>query len=144
MLFKIYHYFIKSSDKNNGSYTEKYRDHIPCSFAYKVVCIDNKFSIKVVLYRGKDTVYRFIEAIINEYDYYKKMIKKHFNKNLIMSAEEGKRFQLSNNCWICWMCDKLFDVGKKKEEIIVMDQKNIEVQHIGIVILTLNLVKKFL
>ena len=28
-----------------------------CSFAYKVVCIDNKFSKKVNLYRGKDVVY---------------------------------------------------------------------------------------
>ena len=30
--------------KNNSSYTEKYQSHIPCSFAYKVVCINNKFS----------------------------------------------------------------------------------------------------
>ena len=44
---------VKSSDKNNASYTEKYQDHIPCSFAYKVVCVDNKFSKDVVLYRGK-------------------------------------------------------------------------------------------
>ena len=44
---------VKSSDKNNGSYTKQYQDHIPCSFAYKVVCIDNKFSKRVVLYRGK-------------------------------------------------------------------------------------------
>ena len=36
------------------------------------------------------------------------MIKKHFNKNLIMSAEEEERFQLSNSCW---RCDKLFDAG---------------------------------
>ena len=36
------------------------------------------------------------------------MIKRHFNKNLIMSAEEEERFQLSNSCWIC---DKLFDAG---------------------------------
>ena len=41
----------------------------------------------------------------------KKMIKKHFNKNLILSAKEEERFQLSNNCWIC---DKLFDVGDEK------------------------------
>ena len=31
---------VQSNDKNNGSYTEKYQDHIPCGFAYKVVCID--------------------------------------------------------------------------------------------------------
>ena len=97
---------VKSSDKNNGSYTEKFQDHIPCSFACKVVCIDNKFSKKVVLYRGKNVVYKFIKAILEEYDYCK---KKHFNKNLIKSAEEEEeeRFQLSNSCWIG---DKLFDV----------------------------------
>ena len=39
------------------------------------------------------------------------MIKKHFNKNLIMSAEEEENFLLSNCCWIC---DKLFDVRDKK------------------------------
>ena len=33
--------------------------------------------------------------------------KKHFNKNLIMSAEK-ERFKLRNFCWIC---NKLFDVS---------------------------------
>ena len=28
-------------------------------------------------------------------------MKKHFNKNLIMSAEENERFELTNICWIC-------------------------------------------
>ena len=102
---------IKSSDKNNGSYTEKYQDHIPCSFAYKVVCAVNKFSKKVVFYSGKNAVNKFIEAILKEYDNCKKITKKHFNKNLIMSAEDEKRFQLSNNRWIC---DKLFDAGDNK------------------------------
>ena len=36
------------------------------------------------------------------------MIKKLFNKNLIMSAKEEEKFELTNSCWIC---DKLFDVG---------------------------------
>ena len=57
--FKIYADFecilkrVRGSHRNNGSYTEKYQDHIPCSFVYKVVCVDNKFSKKVVLYRRK-------------------------------------------------------------------------------------------
>ena len=55
--------------KSNSSYTEKYQSHIPCSFTYKVVCIDNKFSKNVVLYRGKNAVYKFIEAILSEYKY---------------------------------------------------------------------------
>ena len=43
---------IKDRDKNT-SYTEKYQDHTPCSFAYKVLCIDDKFSKPAVLYREK-------------------------------------------------------------------------------------------
>ena len=101
--FKIYVEFecllkgVISIHKNNGSYTEKYQDHIPCSFAYQVVCVDNKFSKKVVLFRGKNSVYKFIEAILEEYDYCKKVIKEHFNKNLIISAEKEEKFQLSNS-----------------------------------------------
>ena len=90
---------------------KKYQDHIPCSFADKVVCIDNKFSKKVVLYRGKDVVYKFTKSILSKYNYCRNVIKKHFNKNLIMSTEEEERFQLSN---ICWICNKLFDVADNK------------------------------
>ena len=49
--FKIYADFesilkrIHSNDKNNNpSYTKKYKAHISCRFAYKVVCIDDRFS----------------------------------------------------------------------------------------------------
>ena len=52
---------------------------------------------KMFFYRGKTFAYRFIEAILKEYHYYKKIMKTHFNKNLIISAEEEESFQLSNN-----------------------------------------------
>ena len=97
--------------KNNSSYTEKYQDHNPCSFAFKFVCIDNKFSKPVVLYRGKNAAYKFIEAVLKERCYCKKVIKKHFNKNLVLSAEDEQRFLLSN---ICRICNKLFDVQDDK------------------------------
>ena len=36
---------IHGDDKsNNASYTKKYQKHIPCGFAYKFVCIDDRFS----------------------------------------------------------------------------------------------------
>ena len=38
-------------------------------------------------------------------------MKKHFNKNLVMSAEEEHLFQQSNSCWIC---EKLIDMDDKK------------------------------
>ena len=68
--FKIYADFecilkrVRSSHKNNGSYTEKYQAHIPCSFVYKVVCVDTKFSKKSCFYRRKNAVYRFIKVIL--------------------------------------------------------------------------------
>ena len=60
---------IIKCDSNNSSYTIKYQDQIPCSFAYKVVCVNNNFSKKVVLYRGKDAVCKFIKSMLNEYNY---------------------------------------------------------------------------
>ena len=90
---------VKSSDRNgNASFTEKNQDHIPCNFAHKVVCVDDKFSNSVVLYRVENVVYKFINAILKEYEYCKKVIKKHFNKNLVMMAQDEERFQLSNKC----------------------------------------------
>ena len=55
----------------------------PCSFAYKVVGVDDIFSKAVVLYRDIIAVNRFIEVILEGYDYFKKVIKKHFDKNLV-------------------------------------------------------------
>ena len=54
--FKIYADFecnLKKVKCNEGSYTEKYQDHIPCGFAYKIVCIDDRFSKPTIIYRGK-------------------------------------------------------------------------------------------
>ena len=115
--FKIYADFeclLKNCDlkvdNDCFSYTKKYQDHIPCSFAYKVVYVDNKFSKDVVLYRGKNAVLKFIECILGEYEYCMSVMKKHFNKNLIMAAEENEEFERSSTCWIC---DGLIDFDDK-------------------------------
>ena len=107
--FKIYVYFecnLKSVESYEGSYSKKYQDHIPFSFSYKLICVDDKFSKPIVVFRGENAAYEFIKAIFKEYQYCKKVIKKHFNKNLIMSEEEEEQFQSSNSCWIC---EKLID-----------------------------------
>ena len=58
-------------------------------------------------------------------------MKKHFNKNLIMSEEEERFFQQSNSCWIC---KKILMMTMKKLEIIVTLLVNLEEQHIKVVI----------
>ena len=102
---------LDSVESYKGSYSKKYQDHIPCSFAYKLVCVNDKFSKLIVVYGGKNAAYKFIEAILKEYEYCKKVMKKHFNKNLIMSEEEEHLFQQSNSCWIC---EKLIDHDNEK------------------------------
>ena len=48
-----------------------------------VVCIDDKFSKLIVVFRGENAAYEFIKAILNEYKYWKEVVKKHFNKNVL-------------------------------------------------------------
>ena len=70
------------------------------------MCVDNKYSRNIVLYRGRNTVNKFIRLIVNEYNYCRKIMKKYFCKSLVMSAEENEGFEVTN---ICWVCDKLIE-----------------------------------
>ena len=90
---------------------KKYQDHIPSTFAYKVVCVDDRSTKLIAVYRGQNAAYEFIKAILKEYKYCRKVMNKHFNKNLIMSEEEEHLFQQSNSCWIC---KKLIDNDEEK------------------------------
>ena len=79
MIYADFESFLEGFQSNgrsdNTSYTKKCQDHIPCSFAYKVACIDDKFNKPSVLYRVKNSFNKFIEAILKEYDYCENMIK---------------------------------------------------------------------
>ena len=66
---------------------KKYQDHVPCRFAYKLVCVDDKFTKTIVVFRGENAANEFIKAILKEYECCEKVMK-NFNKNLIMSEKE--------------------------------------------------------
>ena len=117
--FKIYADFecnLKNVEIYERSYTKKYHDHIPCSYAYKVVCIDDRFSKLIVVYRGENADYEFTKAILKEYKYCKKIMKKHFNKNLIMN-EEGEFY--FNKVIVVAFAENLLITMMKKLEILV-------------------------
>ena len=110
--FKIYADFecnLESVQSYEFFLFRKVSRHIACSFAYKLVCVDDKFTKAIVVFRGENAAYKFIEAI-KEYQYCKKVMNKHFNKNLIM-IEEEEQFQSRN---ICWIRIKLIDDDVKK------------------------------
>ena len=50
---------------------QKKQDHIPCSFAYKVVCVEDRFTKQIIVYRCENAAYKFIKSILKEYKYCK-------------------------------------------------------------------------
>ena len=83
VLFKIYgdsECNLKNVESYEGSYLKKYQNHVPCSFAYKIICVDNEFTKPIVVFRGKNAAYKFIEAILKEFEYCKKVMKKPLTK----------------------------------------------------------------
>ena len=83
------------------SYTNKYQKHVACSYGHKLVCADDKFSKPHKSYLGKDDVYNFIGSMIQESKYCSDVMKKHFNKELVMTKKDNEAFENSTKCWIC-------------------------------------------
>ena len=92
---------------SNSSYTRKYQNHVLRSFAYKVVCVDNKFIKKLFCTEEK----MLFMNLLNQFLKKKNICKKYFNKNLILSGKENKKFELAS---ICWICGKLFEISDEK------------------------------
>ena len=85
----------------NESYTNKYQKYVACSYVYKLVCVDDKFSNPFKSNLVEDTVYNFISRFIKESKYYSDVMKKHFNKELLMTKENNEDFENSTKCWTC-------------------------------------------
>ena len=119
--FKIYADLecdLDNVENYENSYSKKYQDHIPCISACQLVCVDDKFTEPIVVFRGENAAFEFIKATLKEYEYCKKVAKKYLNKNLIMNEKEEEQNQLSNMCYIC---GKLIENDDEK----VMDHSHI-------------------
>ena len=87
---------------NESSYTEAYQKHTDCGYGYKVVCCyDDKYTKPIQLYRGEKAVYKFMENILEEVKYCKRVMKKYFNKPLRMTEENEQEFKKGTTCHIC-------------------------------------------
>ena len=51
---------------------KKYQNHIACSFAYKLVCVDNEFSKLIVVYRGVNAARKFLKRFLKSLNTVKK------------------------------------------------------------------------
>ena len=89
-------------DKDRRSYIEAYQTHEDCGCGYKVVCCyHDKYSSKICIYRGENAVYKFMEKMLEEVKYCKAVIKKHFNKPLVITEDDEQRFKTMDGCHIC-------------------------------------------
>ena len=93
--------------ENNGkqnqeeSYTNKYINIMLAVMDINLVCTDDKFRKPFKTYLGEDAVYNFINSLIKESKYCSGVLKKHFNKELVMTKEDNENFKNSAKCWIC-------------------------------------------
>ena len=79
------------------SYTKNIKQkHVAFRYGYKLVCVDDKFSKPFKSYSGEDTVYNFINSMIEESKYCSEVTKKHFNKELVMTKEDDEDFESSS------------------------------------------------
>ena len=79
---------LEDNGKQNQkeSYTNKYQKYIVCSYGYKLICVD--------------TVYNFTNSMMEESKYCSDVMKKRFNKELVMTKEDNEKFKNSMKCWI--------------------------------------------
>ena len=90
------------NDKNKRSYTKAYQTHEDCGYKYKVIyCYDDKYSKHTHIYRGENAGYKFMEKMLEEVEYCKAVIKKHFNKPLVMTEVDEQHFKTMDGCHIC-------------------------------------------
>ena len=88
-------------EKDKRSYTEAYQTHEDCGYGCMVVCCyDDKYSKPIQTHRGENAVYKFMEKMLEEVEHYKAVIKKRFNKPLVMTEDET-HFKLMDKCHIC-------------------------------------------
>ena len=90
------------NEKNKRSYTEAYQTHEDCGYGYKLVCCyDDKYSKPIQTYRGENAVYKFMEKMLEEVKHCKAVVKKRFNKPLVMTEDDEQRFRTMDECHIC-------------------------------------------
>ena len=113
--FKIHAHtecFLKRVNSYEGEHTIKYQEHILNSIGAKLVCIDDRFTLSSIIFRGKDFINKFITWILDRQKWTKQIIKQYFNKRLIMTNEDE---EIYNNSHICWICKEELNTDKIRD-----------------------------
>ena len=97
MIYTDFESILVAQDNGNKhpeeSYANKHQKHIACSYGSQLACVDDKFSKSFKIYLGEDGVWNFINNMIEESKYCTDVMKKLFNKDLMMTKEDNEDFK---------------------------------------------------
>ena len=82
ILFKIYadtESFFKRTKIKEAEHTIKYQEHQPNSIEAKLVCIDDRFTLPTVIFKGKDCINKIITWILDKQKWTKQVTIKYFD-----------------------------------------------------------------
>ena len=97
-----------------------------CSFGYKVVCEDERYTKPIVIYRGKDAGEKLIECLLQEQGEIEK----------ILSKVEPMNVTENQNCFIknathCCLCKREFTLHDKNNHKVVRHHNHLTGEIIG-------------
>ena len=105
----------RSKQNEKFSFTQKYQRHKPSGFCFKIVCFDEKYNQKPVLFRAEsedeDISAIFVEML--ERDIKRIQEKFDFSKKMIFSPKDKDDFEKAR---VCWICRKEFGESKKQRD----------------------------
>ena len=96
--FKDIHFPVKTRDLHK---IEKKNCMGISVFGYENKSVDDKFSKPFKSYLGKDAVYNFVSSMIEESKYCSDVMKKHFDKELVITKKDNEDFEYSTKFWVC-------------------------------------------
>ena len=66
----------------------RYQEHVPNSVGAKLVCIDDRFTVPSIIFKGKDCINKYITWVLDKQKWTQQITKQYFNKRLIMTSED--------------------------------------------------------
>ena len=90
----------------------KYQEHFPNSIKLKLMCIDDRFTLPIIIFKGKHCINKFIWWVINKNKRIKERISNHFNKELILTSQDQ---EIYNNLQLCWICREDLNTDKVRD-----------------------------
>ena len=108
---------MKRTKIKEGEHTIKCQEHYPNSIGAKLVCIDDRFTLPFIIFKGKDCVNKLIRWVLDKQKWIKQITKKYFNKIVIMNNEDGKIY---DNSQVCWICKEEINIDKVRDHCHVI------------------------